>query len=261
MPHCPHCSEKCKTETQLLQHMNHPSSKCIQFFDELIWISEVLQQNWSVARWQVVSYHMESAHSKDGEMDGPDPSMTHLWAPKTMIKAALPFPGTSHSTYQSNYCLILSSRIITLRFTWVLLRLMVEGWHSWMGLMETSMPWCKTRIYIILGHLGQSGNLLQLSLSMAAINQFLSLDLVSLSTFLLVYDCVWSFQQIKSLKLSFWTAQDLCSWAEMLPAGPLWKCTPRKTIYPTNNPINLFYRDAIECVQSLMDNPLLKNAL
>ena len=47
----------------------------------------------------------------------------------------------------------------------------------------------------------------------------------------------------------------------MLPAGPLWKCTLRKTVYPTKHPINLFYRDAIECVQLLMNNPLLKEAL
>ena len=47
----------------------------------------------------------------------------------------------------------------------------------------------------------------------------------------------------------------------MLPAGPLWKCTPRKTVYPTKYPINLFYRDAIECLQLLMDNPLMKDAL
>ena len=47
----------------------------------------------------------------------------------------------------------------------------------------------------------------------------------------------------------------------MLPAGPLWKCTLRKTVYPTKHPINLFYRDAIECVQSLMNNLLLKEAL
>ena len=42
MPRCPHCSKRCKTNSRLLQHMNHPSSKCIQFFDELVWISEIL---------------------------------------------------------------------------------------------------------------------------------------------------------------------------------------------------------------------------
>ena len=47
----------------------------------------------------------------------------------------------------------------------------------------------------------------------------------------------------------------------MLPARPLWKYTLRKTVYPTKHPTNLFYQDAIECVQSLMNNLLLKEAL
>ena len=56
--------------------MNHPSSKCIHFFDELIRISEVLQQNPSIARRWVVSHRVESAGSKDVEMDGPHLSMS-----------------------------------------------------------------------------------------------------------------------------------------------------------------------------------------
>ena len=43
MPRCPRCSRKCKTDTRLLQHMNHPTSKCIRFLDEVIQISEALR--------------------------------------------------------------------------------------------------------------------------------------------------------------------------------------------------------------------------
>ena len=67
--------------------------------------------------------------------------------------------------------------------------------------------------------------------------------------------------QIKHLQLSFHTAKDLHGRAEILPAGPLWKCTPKKTLYPTKYPLNLFHRDPIECIQSLMSNPLLMNTL
>ena len=76
MPCCPQCSKKCKTETWLLQHMNHLSSKCIHFFDKLIWISEVLHQNWSTACWWVVSHRVESEGSEDVEMGDPHPSMS-----------------------------------------------------------------------------------------------------------------------------------------------------------------------------------------
>ena len=45
----------------------------------------------------------------------------------------------------------------------------------------------------------------------------------------------------------------------MLPAGPPWMCKHIHTVYPTKNKIHLYYRDAVECLQSLMRNPLLKD--
>jgi hypothetical protein len=43
----------------------------------------------------------------------------------------------------------------------------------------------------------------------------------------------------------------------MLPKGPKWMCKPLATVHPTKKPVNLFYRDGIECVESLLNNPLL----
>ena len=42
----------------------------------------------------------------------------------------------------------------------------------------------------------------------------------------------------------------------MLPAGPLWKCKPWTTSHPTKSPLQLFYRDPIECIESLLNSPL-----
>ena len=36
---------------------------------------------------------------------------------------------------------------------------------------------------------------------------------------------------------------------------------PKMTVYPTKHPLRLYHRDPIDCLQSLMNNPLLKNAL
>lgn len=47
----------------------------------------------------------------------------------------------------------------------------------------------------------------------------------------------------------------------MLPKGPKWKCKPWKTVYPTKNPVKLFYRDSVECVKSLLQSPLMKDYL
>lgn len=47
----------------------------------------------------------------------------------------------------------------------------------------------------------------------------------------------------------------------MLPKGPEWKCKLWKTVFPTKNPVKLFYRDSIECVKSLLQSPLMKDYL
>jgi hypothetical protein len=42
----------------------------------------------------------------------------------------------------------------------------------------------------------------------------------------------------------------------MLPEGPQWKCKPWPTSHPTKRPINLFYRDSMDCLSALFGNPL-----
>jgi len=65
--------------------------------------------------------------------------------------------------------------------------------------------------------------------------------------------------QIRSLRLSFPSAKELRKRAELLPAGPTWKCTPWKPLYPTKTAVNLFHRDPIECIQSILSNPHVAN--
>ena len=67
--------------------------------------------------------------------------------------------------------------------------------------------------------------------------------------------------EIKCLELSFHTAKDLHRRVEILPTGPMWNCTTKKTLYPTKYPVKLFHCDLIMCLQSLMNNLLLKDAL
>ncbi|KAF9455364.1 hypothetical protein BDZ94DRAFT_1316309 [Collybia nuda] len=83
--------------------------------------------------------------------------------------------------------------------------------------------------------------LLRSDLSVASINTFLSLSL------------------IKQLGLSFHTSKELRGRAEMLPKGPEWLCKPWKTNVPTKTSTQLFYRDPLECIQSLLHHPLLKD--
>ncbi|KAF9528315.1 hypothetical protein CPB83DRAFT_767151 [Crepidotus variabilis] len=83
--------------------------------------------------------------------------------------------------------------------------------------------------------------LLTSGLSIAAINEFLGLEM------------------IKGLGLSFRTAKDLRSRAEILPSGPRWVSQPMSTSTPTKKPVALYHRNALECLESLLRSPLLGN--
>ena len=45
----------------------------------------------------------------------------------------------------------------------------------------------------------------------------------------------------------------------MLPKGPEWRCKPWETTYPTKKPLHLYYRDPLECIQSILYHPLVKD--
>ncbi|KAJ7036721.1 hypothetical protein C8F04DRAFT_1336137, partial [Mycena alexandri] len=79
------------------------------------------------------------------------------------------------------------------------------------------------------------------NLSQAAIDEMLKLRLVP------------------KMNLSFRTAKDLRSRIETLPKGPEWKAMPWTTTYPTKKPLTLYYRDPLECLQSLLSNPLIQD--
>ncbi|KAG6369637.1 hypothetical protein JVT61DRAFT_10762 [Boletus reticuloceps] len=101
--------------------------------------------------------------------------------------------------------------------------------------------YCKLNLYYPFSTLQdwQMANFLLTSqLSMRAINDFLSLEL------------------IKMLPLSFTSAKELRSHAEMLPSGPPWKFQIVPTTHPTKNPVHLYSRDSLECVKALFNHPL-----
>ena len=44
---------------------------------------------------------------------------------------------------------------------------------------------------------------------------------------------------------------------DTLPPGPAWVCKTIETEVPTKNPVHLFYRDPLNCLQALLSNLLL----
>ncbi|KAG1816960.1 hypothetical protein EV424DRAFT_1540661 [Suillus variegatus] len=76
------------------------------------------------------------------------------------------------------------------------------------------------------------------SLSMAAIDEFLELEL------------------IKALSLSFRTAKELRGRAELLPPVPKWQYRIVSTTHPTKQPLYFYWRDPLDCIESLFSHPL-----
>ena len=64
---------------------------------------------------------------------------------------------------------------------------------------------------------------------------------------------------MKEIGLSFRTSKDLRNRAEILPKGPLWKSRLCNTVFPTKQKLFLYYRDAIDCLQSIIHNPLVQD--
>ena len=46
----------------------------------------------------------------------------------------------------------------------------------------------------------------------------------------------------------------------MLPNGPEWWCKPLETTYPMKKPLHLYYHNSLECIQSILYHPLVKDS-
>ena len=63
------------------------------------------------------------------------------------------------------------------------------------------------------------------------------------------------------MKLSFKTSKALQNNIERLPSGPKWKYEEITTSHAVNEPIMLYYRNPLECIEALIQNPLVKDYL
>ncbi|KAI6014890.1 hypothetical protein BKA83DRAFT_4129616 [Pisolithus microcarpus] len=78
--------------------------------------------------------------------------------------------------------------------------------------------------------------LLQSNLSMRDVDNYLSLSMT------------------KKMLLSFWTAKELHGCIEDLPKGPCWKVRIVPTCHLTTNPVQLYWRDSLECIEALFNH-------
>jgi hypothetical protein len=95
-------------------------------------------------------------------------------------------------------------------------------------------------------------------LSMAATDSLLSLALVSC-----IMSCIHmlsNIAQLKTLPISFRTAQQLRGLVELLPKGPEWRYRVLQTKL-TKAPVKFFYHDTVQCLEALFNHPLFHDKM
>ena len=56
-------------------------------------------------------------------------------------------------------------------------------------------------------------------------------------------------------------AKELRGRAELLPSGPHWKSQEIRTSHPTKRPVLLYWRDSLELIEALFNNPQFQDAM
>ncbi|TFK59605.1 hypothetical protein BDN72DRAFT_719622, partial [Pluteus cervinus] len=70
-------------------------------------------------------------------------------------------------------------------------------------------------------------------------------------------DKMLKLRKIRKLKLSFKNAKTLRNRMEQLPQGPEWKYVPVPSRYATKKKLYVYYRDLLECIEAILQNPLV----
>lgn len=245
---CARCQRKFRERKALLCHMNHPYGACYSHFQELADLSEELER--------YKNEPTQNVHDNDSEVQSMDLDL----GPDIDVDSDAMF--MEHDESGENDWSMDDGKLFVDEY---------EGAAKEYGTGTTFMDEFdrdqyagerKKNLYYPFASRDEweiAAFLLRSDLSMASIDSLLSLNLVSVSC---NFDRMHSYlcsAQVKGLNLSFGTAKKLRGLAELLPKGPVWQCKIWKTVYPTKKKLTLFYRDPLECIQSILHNPLMKD--
>ncbi|KIK36525.1 hypothetical protein CY34DRAFT_26309 [Suillus luteus UH-Slu-Lm8-n1] len=107
--------------------------------------------------------------------------------------------------------------------------------------MDPYTAYCKNNLYYLFA--SRQDWELDSFLFMAAINEFLGLEIV------------------KAISLSFCTAKELRGRAELLPPVLKWQYCIVSITHPTKQPLHLYWRDPLDCIESLFSHPFFTNEM
>ena len=251
---CPRCRKRFANETHVLQHMNQPLSVCSTSIDDL--------PHLSVSQLPQTQVHLETPNPPDHSISNNQP----LSPPKAPMELHSDDLDTSHGGQESDWwnpADIDATSAGNVKYYIgasasypggkTFMEQFFSDEHSELHKDNLFYPFASQEEWQIASWLLRS------HLSMAAINEFLSLEMVS---WFVQFSVGSYFQvsivQIKRLPISFRTARELCLCTESLPSGPRWQSQVLHTQHLTRHTVMLFYHDPINCLQSLLSHLLLE---
>ena len=263
---CPRCGKKFPSETNVLQHMNQPNGRC--YIADIITAGNSTEGVHNREDFDVPDIYrsdndidMTDIPPASPEYDEPHPFSDFDVPPAPANRDAPPTPANrdapptpshyreGHPDYPGRFVEVYEG--CTAAF---------PGGETFMGRFRSDRYAEQRRENIYFPFVSRkewefASWLLRSSLSMAAIDSLLSLEIVS---GIFVHVLRLTILQIRDMSLSFRSANELRTRAETLPSGPQWVCETLKTEYPTLLPACLFYCDPLECLQALLSHPLFK---
>ncbi|KAK7023105.1 hypothetical protein R3P38DRAFT_3317338 [Favolaschia claudopus] len=235
--YCPSCYRKFQRSSSVLKHLNHPSSSCAPWFMQME--EYILTRHPKATEYRSrlrAALGTSTLMSRWMSMNPTPACPSRLTTDPTTITslaATLPQPGNG------------------------------QGFQQWFNADEFAHE-REENLYYPFASKAEwqlASFMMRSRMSMKDIDDFLELSLVWLQCCIpprysnsgQVRDC---------LPLSFKSAKELRSRIELLPKGPQWKSTTIKFDgFPTKKPLVLYYRDTLECIESLFKNPLFEGHL
>ena len=169
MPHCPRCGIRYKTDIKITRHLNHPCSSCTNLINDLI---SVLLPNTS-HDWRTVNISLEEElHDHDSDHDTGDGKF-HAPVTDTDVEMATGNSGSINNIAGCSYC----DEFADAAKTWGCGETFMDIFD-----LDGHAEQCRENVYYPFASKEDwemAAYLLHLGLSMALIDNFLSLQLMS----------------------------------------------------------------------------------
>ncbi|KAI6009068.1 hypothetical protein BKA83DRAFT_4505299 [Pisolithus microcarpus] len=233
MPSCPHCAKAFQTANGVTFHLQQLRTAChlwereyISFFGDLtLEDADALalhSPNWDAEQ---TDSHFEVPYPEDVDYDVPD--IGEREKPVEGVEASVLMTCAGHLCRGEQF----EGAAIVYRIGDTFLRRFDMDRHALHRQTNMYYPFAN------LGDWEMANFLLQSNLSMREIDSYLSLSMT------------------KKMPLSFWTAKELRGRIEDLPKGPCWKICIVPMHHPTTSPVELYWRDPLECIEALFNHP------